>query len=377
MDGSNSKKIKNKAMIILHVANLDERKAAGPNINVPQNVIYGNKYEVVGLYNLKKSKIIFDIQNDKYFSIVDYKNISELPEPFNRPDIVVFQGMYEIEQCRVARELVKKKIPYIVVPRCSMTTAAIKSHELKKRIANILFFNSFIKNAEAIQFLTENEYEESKNSFRFKNYYILGNGIELPTQRYKVKKRDYFKIVFVGRYNVYHKGLDVLLDAVKNNKDWFNNNNVVLCLYGSDSDNGLRFLESRVKGDNIDSIVKICGPVFDNEKKKALLDADVFIHTSRLEGQPTSVIEAIGYGVPVIVTPGTNVSDVVIEHGLGFVAQLNPESVFDAIATALNSKKQFSSISENEINYAKKNFDWDGIVKESIKEYNSIMDSIC
>ena len=32
-------------MTILHIAGLNNKKYAGPNINVPANVIYGNLYE--------------------------------------------------------------------------------------------------------------------------------------------------------------------------------------------------------------------------------------------------------------------------------------------------------------------------------------------
>lgn len=358
-------------MIVLHIACLDERKSSGPNINVPKNVLHGRKYAQVALFNLKESDPPIKLPKNSYFSIRDYKSVSELPNPFNRPDIVVFQGVYFVQYCQIAKWLKKNNIPYIIVPRCSMTTAAIKSHALKKKTANILFFNKFIKNAAKIQFLTQNEYNESKNNFIFKDHFILGNGIELPAQKYKVKNRNSFKIVFIGRYNVYHKGLDVLLDAVNNNKDWFVKNRASLLLYGSDSDNGLAYLEKRIVDDGLGNIVQICGPVFDDEKEKALLDSDVFIHTSRLEGQPTSVIEAISYGVPVIVTPGTNVADIVENEKLGYTTKLNPEAVFKCIQDSFADKDNFSEISKREKIYAGKNFVWDKIIEESIKEYTN------
>lgn len=358
-------------MIVLHIACLDERKSSGPNINVPKNILYGNKYAQVALFNLKESNPPVKLPKNAYFSIKDFKSVSGLPEPFNRPDIVIFQGIYFVQYCQIAKWLRKNSIPYIIVPRCSMTTAAIKSHALKKKIANILFFNKFVKNADKIQFLTQNEYEESKNNFKFRNYFILGNGVELPTAKYKVKNRDEFKIVFVGRYNIYHKGLDVLLDAVSCNKEWFKNNEVSLLLYGSDSDNGLTYLKERITKENLGDTVRICGPVFNKEKEKALLDADIFIHTSRLEGQPTSVIEAISYGVPVIVTPGTNVSDIVKDKKMGYVARMDSESILKTIMRAFNDKKQFGQLSQNEVRLSKEIFNWDVIISQSLKEYSN------
>ena len=356
-------------MVILHVAYLNNIKAKGPNINVPKNIIYGNLHENVGLYNICQSELAISIPDDKNFSIAQYESIESLPEPFNKPDIVIFQGLYYIKYCAMARKLIKQGIPYIIVPRCSMTWAAVHSKFLKKKIANILFFNRFVKHAKSIQFLTQNEYEESKKVFKFQDYYILGNGVEIPNTYYKVKDRKEFKLVFIARYNIYHKGLDLLLEAVNNNIGWFRENFVTLNLYGNDSDNGLAFLKNYISKNGIDDVVKLNGPAFDKEKEKVLLDSDIFIHTSRLEGQPTAVIEAISYGIPVIVTPGTNLFDVVSKYNLGFTTEFGCDEIFNCIKNSFENRKDFKMISKNELDYAKSNFDWEEIIKISIEKY--------
>ena len=362
-------------MNILHIASINDDKSKGPNINVPKNVLYGNEIANVGLYNLRDSKLAISIPADRLFYRKKYNHINELPAPFNKPDIAVFSGIYYIEYYQIAKWLRKNNIPYIMMPRCSMTTAAIKSHFLKKKVANVLFFDKLISNARSIQFLTKNEYLESKDNFRFGDYFILGNGVELPKKYYTVKDRSEFRIVFVGRYNVYHKGLDILLESVRNHISWFEENHVVLELYGSDSDNGLSYLTNHIKKNHLEDVVHIKGSVFDKAKEEALLDADVFIHTSRLEGQPTSVIEAISYGIPVIVTPGTNVFDVVKEHRLGFTSDFNPEAIFICIRKAFSKKGDYLAISKMEISYAKNNFDWRMIVRKSLDEYEKLLGS--
>lgn len=356
-------------LVILHVAFLNDNKSKGPNTNVPKNVIYGNKFADVGLYNLGGDKLAVNVPEGKFFTTKKYATINDLPTPFNRPDLVVFQGLYFINYCKIAKWLKKNNIPYIIVPRCSMTTAGIKSHALKKKVANKLFFNEFVANASSIQFLAKNEYLESKNNFKFKNYFILSNGVEIPKKHYAVKNRREFKIVFIGRYNIYHKGLDVLLESIKSHADWFKENCVVIDLYGSNSDDGLAYLKRFVENNRLENIVHIKGPVFGEEKEKALLDADVFIHTSRLEGQPTSVIEAISYGVPVMVTPGTNVADIVKENKLGFTTDLDQEEIYNLVKYVFGKKMDFKAISLNEISYAKKNLAWEKVAKDITNEY--------
>lgn len=357
--------------VILHIANLTNDKGKGPNNNVPKNIIYGSRYAKMGLFNLKKGEIAYSLPESTYFSSKDHRSIFDLPVPFNQPQIVIFQGLYYIKYCKIAKQLRKRNIPYIIVPRCSMTTAGIRSHWLKKKVANLLFFNKFVANAKSVQFLAENEYLESKDNFRFKKYFILGNGVELPKKHYEIKNRKEFKIVFVGRYNVYHKGLDVLLESVKKHEKWFKENDVILELYGSDSDNGLNYLTDYIRKNHLEKTIFIKGPVFDEAKEKVLLDADVFIHTSRLEGQPTSVIEAISYGVPVIVTHGTNIADEVKENMLGYIADLSKTSIFNSIEEAFRNKGKLGVISKNEIRHAEEAFNWDTISQHFVSELST------
>ena len=46
----------------------------------------------------------------------DYATISELPEPFNNPDLVVFEEVYKLEYIKLYNECLRKKIPYVVIP---------------------------------------------------------------------------------------------------------------------------------------------------------------------------------------------------------------------------------------------------------------------
>ena len=358
-------------MIILSVGQLTNKFYAGTNINIPKFVIELNKKAGVesGYLDFGSEDLIKFKGFKNYFKITDYQNftIDKLPTPFNRPDIVVFQGFYTPGTPQFARQLVDARIPYTIVPRCSMTKKAQQDKRLKKIIGNAFLFNRFVREASFIHFLTKNEYEESKNTFKFNNHVIIGNGVEIPKKQWQPKNRKEFKITFVGRYNVYHKGLDLLLKSVVGHEQWFQENNVTLNLYGKTSEGGKEWIEKFVQEKSLEKIVKINDGVFDNEKEKVLLDADVFVHTSRLEGHPTSVIEALSYGIPVIVTPGTNMAEDVSENKLGWVTEADPEEIFKTIKKCFEDKKNIPQFSRNARSFAIENFDWKKI-SEKIKE---------
>ena len=76
-----------------------------------------------------------------------------------------------------------------------------------------------------------------------------------------------------------------------------------------------------------EKVLKLCGPIAGADKKKVLKDADLFLHTSRSEGHPMGVLEALAYGIPCLLTPGTNMASEVAASGakMLFVAISSPK----------------------------------------------------
>ena len=87
----------------------------------------------------------------------------------------------------------------------------------KKRIANILFLNRYIKKAAAVQFLTKGEYENSIGYNNLTNL-ILPNGFNDPGKYKNNFSKDDIKATFIGRLDMHHKGLDLLLNVLRRNK---------------------------------------------------------------------------------------------------------------------------------------------------------------
>ena len=169
-------------MNILYVAHFSTNIAAGPNWSVPARVEAQSKYDNVLLLNTT------NVMMDHWKKVAAFHNLDEygdlhlnnLPDPFSRPDIVVFEGFNFIEHVKFARELKKEGVPYIITPRGAMTYEAQHNHAwLKKTIARWLFLGSYVKEALAIQYLTNSERDSSLKMFK-KNCFVLPNGYNEP-----------------------------------------------------------------------------------------------------------------------------------------------------------------------------------------------------
>ena len=351
-------------MKILYISHLSYNVASGLNWSVPASVeAQAGIDEVLWI---ETTSVVMP----HWKEVGAYHNLGEfggklhleiIPKKFRKPDVVVFEGLYFKEYLEFAKELRKEKIPYIIVPRSSMTKQAMHNHSwLKKWIAHKLYFNKFINKAWRIQYLTQQEADDSTELFKTP-YFIVPNGFNTP----KVKKESFcvkgIQAIFIGRLDMYQKGLDILLDAVTEVHKQLKEAGFFLNIYGPH-----RYDYEKIKNvidvNGINDIVSVNDEVSGKEKEKIIIDSDIFIMTSRFEGHPMGMIEALAYGLPCIATPGTNMAVVIGEYDAGWICNVDKQSIQDALRVAISEKEKYKEKSKNAMNLAKL-YDWEKLAE--------------
>lgn len=286
-------------------------------------------------------------------------------------DFVIISAYFGYEVFKLAKWLRNNKIPYIVSPRSSFSKYSMSSAPVKKYIYNLTFGKYIINNAAGFHFLNSNELNESFFEMGDRKFFISPNG--LPHSDFSVSDLSKNVIGYIGRYDINHKGLDLLLDAVSQLKDRFRETGWRVSLYGADYRNGKLYIDSFVRREGIGDIVTCNQPVMGNTKYLALNDMSVFIHTSRYEGEPQSVLEAIKAGLPVAVTRGTNMVETVIENQLGWCSENNTKAIVKMLENILSqSLDNLNKISNNANIYAVKRFDLSLIARDFISSVKSV-----
>lgn len=362
-------------MILLHVSSITNNQASGMSVVVPLHAQYQNLIVDVALLNC--SNIIPDIADMNFPVFTRQKDIidgdiTNLPSPYNKPDLVVFHGIYIPFYLKIVKSVLKNKIPYIVVPHGSLSGTAQESKRLKKMIGNMLFFNRIIKNALAVQYLSV---EEKKASIAKNNHGFVGcNGMSTSsTGTRTVVNRENLKMIFIGRLDPFHKGIDVLLEACNLIKNEMREKKISLSIYGPDHEGGRALISKMINDFNINDIVSLNQGLFGEEKVNQLIQSDVFIQTSRFEGQPLGVMEAMAYGVPVIVTPGTNMADEVKDNNCGWKTELYAEDIAKTILDVNSNKERLSDFSQNAADYVNETFDWKKVSTDTIEIYKKLI----
>lgn len=319
-------------MNLLYISHLSALAEAGPSWSVPASVDAQSLIDNVLWINTKEEVLPHWKDVNCFHRLSEFGSLSlkNLPIPFDNPDVVIFEGMYDsFKEISFSRLLRKVKIPYVIVPRGSLTYLAMHNgSRLKKALAHKLFYDKYIEGALAVQYLTNREYEDSKYRFDGKHF-ILPNGIH-PLSKVKEKfSAEGPHAVFIGRFDAYHKGLDLLLEACKEDKEYLRGKGFQLSLYGTETPDWHRLKEDIINWGS--DFVHINGPVIGEQKEKVLLSSDVFVMTSRFEGHPMGLVEALAYGLPCLASEGTNMAGEISEHNAGWTCKAEIFSIKQAL----------------------------------------------
>lgn len=337
-------------MKILYISHLSTNIAAGLNWSVPASVQAQSQIDDVLWINMTDVTMPHWERVNVFHNISEYdgklRSLDCLPRPFNRPDVVVFEGFYYIDDVRIAKMLRKQHIPYVIIPRGSLTHLALHNHAwLKKSIAHFLFFDSFVRHAKAIQYLTEQEAKDSIGRFHTP-FFIIPNGFNTPEKTKTNYSIHGVKAVFIGRLDMYHKGIDLLLDAFTRLHTELRNAGFFLDIYGPrryDYD----LIEHEIITRDLSDVVAIHNEVSGEEKERVLLEADVFLMASRFEGHPMGLIEALAYGLPCMVTPGTNMSEEIGSADAGWTCEGTIEDISKTLIQIISEKELYARKGNN------------------------------
>ena len=190
---------------------------------------------------------------------------------------------------------------------------------------------------------------------------------------YALRRADEeFELLFVGRL-VKRKGVDVLLRAAKILES-DRRLKIRIVGGGPEADS----LKSLARSLELSSSVSFEGVVDAQRIAQLFADCDALVlpaivtETGDTEGLGVVLIEAMGYGKPVIASSAGGIVDIVADQDTGLlVPPGDAESLAQEIRRAMDNPRELSEIATRGSRFAEKRFGWDAIVSDLKGVYQS------
>nr|WP_283104758.1 glycosyltransferase family 4 protein [Shewanella marisflavi] len=165
------------------------------------------------------------------------------------------------------------------------------------------------------------------------------------------KNADFFTVLFLGRVEEY-KGIFIVLDTFKLLKESFPTLKLIIAGDGSSLKNCI----DKVHEENILDVTFL-GEIKGKEVADVYTNADLYILPSYSEGMPTSMLEAMAFGLPIITTPVGGIPDFFDTNNMGsLVDSREPLDFFIASKKYLDAPDEMKRISNFNKEYAQSHF---------------------
>ena len=261
---------------------------------------------------------------------------------------------------------------YIVSPHGGYSPQVIRGrNRLLKRIWISLWERSYLDRARAVHAVSPPEVK-GLHSFGVKVPVVfIPNGVDEALLRRKLSKPHKASAwVYLGRLAVEHKGLDLLVKGYASLYKQRGGKLPPLVLAGPDFRGGKKQLEKLIRSLGVAESVLLKGPVFGEDKWNLLAQAQLFVHTSRWEGMPLAMLEALACGRPVLITPETNCEQYIEEYRAGWIVAGTPEAIASGLDAVLESSTQdLDAAGDQARSLAADNFSWPSLTRQLAEVY--------
>lgn len=292
--------------------------------------------------------------------------VKAIKREVSRADLVLVHAHYQFANWIGARLSRKAGVPYVIFPHGSLHRSGMSHRNAWVKLIYLSLLER--RNLSRAMFLAFNAAEELRWSRYGDRGVVIPNGIDPDelsqpgneedlVDNYPVL-RDKVIYLFLGRVDVKHKGLDLLLPAFRRLASESPNAHLVIA--GPDEQGGVSRLRKIIDGLKIADRVTFTGLLVGNERLQALRAADVFLLPSRFEGMSVALLEALFLGLPVLVTEQVGMADEIRRLSAGEVVPATTEAIYQGLDSLSRptARDRFRGVA---VEYVRESYTWPAI----------------
>ena len=304
-----------------------------------------------------------------------------LAEHLRWAEVVHIHNVWDPFNLAVADQCRRIGRPYLVLLNGMLDPWTLAQKRLKKRIFLALRYRAMLDGAAALHLGNRDEQRLIAPLGLAAPGVIIPNGVypdeiappatvEPVFERFPFLRGKPF-MLFMGRLH-HKKGLDITAEAFA----LFARTHpgVQLVVAGPEGGAG-DDLRRRIRAHGLEGSAHVIGPVYGELKWQLLHAADCFVLTTRQEGFSVAVTEALGCGLPCIVSEDCHYPEVA-EAEAGYVTPLTAEASAAAMRRMFDPDHRREQMSAKGRQLVHERFTWPRIARQCIEVYQGILDRV-
>jgi glycosyltransferase involved in cell wall biosynthesis len=246
-------------------------------------------------------------------------------------DVVVLNSAWTPSNVRFGAFTRRAGVPYVLAPRGAYDPLILGRRRWTKRSWWALFERRLVEGAAAVHVFFPSQ-QQHLIDLGFRGPVLVApNGVAVAGgERWDGGSGGY--VLYLGRFDPEHKGLDLLLEAVARLPE---RERPALRLHGPDWRGGKERVEALVTRLGVADHVSVGPPVHDEAKTTLLARSRGFVYPSRWEGFGNSLAEAAAVGVPTLATPYP-LARHLADRGACIVVDADPDALADGLRRLLD-----------------------------------------
>lgn len=294
-------------------------------------------------------------------------------------DLVHIHAVFNHSSFAAARACRASGVPYIVRPLGTLGPWGMKQKPMRKKLFWYTAGKKMLQEAAAVHYTSEGERQAVEQSLHLKRGFIVplgvhfknGSGSDLLLSEL-LPGFDGNPYVLVLSRLLPTKGIDVLLDAFLSLVQRQEFMNWRLVLAGEGPLEFVNSLQEKIMQNVASDFVRFTGWLSGSQKDLVLRNASLLALPSEHENFGLCVIEALSYGVPVLVSQEVGLANEIVVGGAGWVTETDVNSLEQTLATAFGSESERLRRGAAGRKLARR-FDWKVVAEQLSNVYERII----
>lgn len=299
----------------------------------------------------------------------------------DRPDLVLLNGMFLPSTFTLSRALRRAGVPYILAPHDPYNTFMFRKSAVRKAVYWRLCERTVLRDSLAVQVLDGRHAQWLRRRGVHAPTLCVPCGhapsdLAVPDAAARSGGDDVASFFFLGRFDSYNKGLDLLIDgfaAALGDKP------ARLVLQGPDwgDAKALRARAARRMAELSDGTgrIEFLPPAFDRPALSLMAEHDVVCVPSRYEGFSLQALEGMLAGKVVLSSEICGISPYVDQADCGVVVRSTVDGVAAGLLALWERRAEWPAMGRRGQTLARDALRWDDIAQRALSQYHALLTS--